>query len=249
MTIFMKELKETLISMKGILLFAVVSVLFSVFCFAIVSVKELSLLAQNEVILNFSKIVMELTILISFILAAVGFSHERESETLESLLLAPVSTGKIAFGKIAAALFIGFIVMIISLPYLFSLSLHSGTTLAAILLLLSIGLIMSIAYSMIAFSISILMGSSKNAIITSLIVFIITAIPSFLPTTTKKAGMAMIINKYSPMSATFNFLKGIIVNKEGLTALSGLFPLLVFCIISFLFLIYGTKHIGYKGGE
>ncbi len=89
MTIFMKELKETLIAMKGILLFAVASLLFSVFCFAIVSVKELSLLTQNEVILNFSKIVMELTILISIILAAVGFSHERESETLESLLLAP----------------------------------------------------------------------------------------------------------------------------------------------------------------
>ena len=248
-TIFIKELKETLLAMKGILLFIVASFLFSIFCFAIVSVKELSLLAQNEVILNFSKIVIELTVLTSIILAAVGLSHERESETLESLLLTPVSTWKIALGKISSAIFIGFTLMVISLPYLIALSQKSGATLIAILLLLFIGLIMAIAFSMIAFSISILIGNSKNAILTSLIVFIVTAVPSFLPTTTKKAGIAMYLNQYSPMSSSFNFLKNILVNKVGTTAISDLMPLLIFCIFSFIFLLYGIKHIGYKGGE
>ncbi len=247
-TIFKKEVKETLFAMKGIIWFVVVSVLFSVLCFAIVSVKELSLMAQTEVIMTFSKLALGIGVGISVILASVSFSHEREADTLESLLLTPITKFQLVAGKLSSTLVMTLGVYLIAIPYLAALAYKTGATITAIALLFIMGLIAAIAFSMIAFGISILLGNSKNAIITSIIVIVITAIPSFLSTTTKKAGFAMIVNKISPVSNTFNFMKEIIINKQGVSV-PMLIPILMFFALAALFLTYSANHMDYKGGE
>ena len=104
-TILKKEIKETLFSMKGVIWFFVVTILFSVMNFAAVSVKELSLMAQTEQMVAFMKLVFEIGSFIAVILAAVSFSHEREEETLEALLLTPSSNIQLLMGKLSASLF------------------------------------------------------------------------------------------------------------------------------------------------
>lgn len=249
-TILKKELKETLLAMKGIIWFVIVSVLFSILCLAVVSVKELSLMAQTEVILSFCKLAVGVGVVVSIILASVSFSHEREAETLEALLLTPISKWQLALGKLAAVWVMSLGVYLIAIPYILGVGYRSGTALTAILLLLGMGLIVTIAYSMIAFSISILLGNSKNALIVSIIVTVITALPSFLSTTTKKAGFAMILNKISPASSTFNVLKEIVVNKHGVDViLPFLIPIAIFSLFSILFLWFSIGKISYQRGQ
>lgn len=249
-TIFKKEVKETLFAMEGIIWFVVVAVLFSVLCLAIVSVKELSLMAQTEIIMTFAKLALGVGVCISVILASVSFSHERETDTLEALLLTPITKFQLVVGKLSSTWVMALGVYLIAIPYLGALAYRTGATITAIALLFIMGLIATIAFSMIAFGISILLGNSKNAIITSIIVIVLTAIPSFLSTTTKKAGFAMILNKISPVSNTFNFMKEIIINKQGVPALVPLLiPIIVFLILSALFLAYSANHMNYKGGE
>jgi ABC-2 type transport system permease protein len=86
--------------------------------------------------------------------------------------------------------------------------------------------------------------------ITSIIIFLISAIPSFLSTTMKKAGFGMTIEKLSPLSNVINIMKEIIINKQGLLELSSLLiPFLIWIAAGYMFLRYAVNKLEFKGGE
>lgn len=236
--------------MKGNVWLIIVAIIFSIMSYSFVSVKELSLLAQTEVILTMGKLILALGLLITIILASVSFSNEKEESTLESLLLTPIPKMQLAIGKLAGVLLMGILVFIISLPYIITLSYGTGLVMRAVIFILLIGSIVAFSYASISIALSILLGSSKNAIITSIIIFILTGLPSLLSTSIKKAGFGAVIEKISPLSNIFNLMKAVIIEKQGFAGmLKFIIPILIFSVLSYLFLIYGTKKIAFKGGE
>jgi ABC-type transport system involved in multi-copper enzyme maturation permease subunit len=250
LSIIKKELRENFYAMKGNIWLIIITIIFSIMSYSFVSVKELSLLAQTEVIVTMGKLIIGLGLLITIILAAVTFSNEKEESTLESLLLTPVPKMQLALGKLIAVLLMGISVFIIALPYIVTLSYGTGLIMRATLFILIIGSIVAFSYACISTSLSILLGSSKNSIITSIIFFILTALPGLLSTSIKKAGFGSVIEKLSPLSNTFNLLKAVIVEKQGFAGmLKFIIPILIFSVLAYLFLIYGTKKIAFKGGE
>ena len=207
-------------------------------------------MAQTEVILTFSKLSIGVGVVVSIILSSVSFSHERESETLEALILTPISRLQLALGKLSATWLMSLGVYLIAIPYIVGLGYRSGAALTAVLLVVGLGMTVTISYSMIAFGISVLLGNSKNALIVSIIVTVITALPSFLSTTTKKAGFAMILNKISPASSTLNVVKEIVVNKHGPdVVLPFLIPIAVFLVLGIIFLRFSMSKMSYQGGQ
>ena len=249
-SIIKKEIKENFYAMKGNIWLIIIATIFSIMSFSFVSVKELSLLAQTEVIVTMGKLILALGLLVNIILAAVSFSNEKEESTLESLLLTPVSKIQLAIGKLVGVLFMGLLVFIISFPYIITLSYGTGLVLRMIFFILVIGTLVTFSFSSISISLSILLGSSKSSIITSIIIFILTALPSLLSTPIKKVGFGAIIEKISPISNTFNLLKALIIEKQSLIGmLKFIIPLLIFSALSYGFLVFGTKKIAFKGGE
>ncbi|MBU3192237.1 ABC transporter permease subunit [Clostridium bowmanii] len=250
LSIIKKEFKENFYAMKGYVWLIIIAIIFSIMSYSFVSVKELSLLAQTEVVVTMGKLILGLGLLITIVLGAVTFSNEREECTLESLLLTPVPKMQLALGKLTGVLLMGISVFIIALPYIITLSYGTGLVLRAILFILIIGSIIAFSYASISISLSILLGSSKNSIITSIILFILTALPSLLSTSIKKAGFGAVIEKISPLSNTFNLMKAVIIEKQGFAGmLKFIMPILIFSVLSYMFLIYGTKKIAFKGGE
>ena len=250
LSIIKKEFRENFYAMKGHVWLIIIAIIFSIMSYSFVSVKELSLLAQTEVIVTMGKLIIGLGLLITIVLGAVTFSNEREECTLESLLLTPVPKMQLALGKLTGVLLMGISVFIIALPYIITLSYGTGLVLRAILFILIIGSIIAFSYASISISLSILLGSSKNSIITSIILFILTALPSLLSTSIKKAGFGAVIEKISPLSNTFNLMKAVIIEKQGFAGmLKFIIPILIFSVLSYMFLIYGTKKIAFKGGE
>lgn len=73
-----KEVQENILAFKGSLWLFVITLLFSAMSYSFVGVKEMSLLAQTEMLVTFGKLVVGLGLLISVILAAVSFSNEKE---------------------------------------------------------------------------------------------------------------------------------------------------------------------------
>lgn len=250
LSIIKKELKENFYAMKGNIWLIIIAIIFSIMSYSFVSVKELSLLAQTEVIVTMGKLIIGLGLLITIVLAAVTFSNEREESTLESLLLTPVPKIQLALGKLTSVLLMGISVFIIALPYIITLSYGTGLVMRAILFILIIGSIIVFSYACISIALSILLNSSKSSIITSIIFFILTALPGLLSTSIKKAGFGAMIEKISPLSNTFNLMKAVIIEKQGFSGmLKFLIPILIFSVLSYMFLVYGTKKIAFKGGE
>ena len=77
-----KEIREHVISRKGMWIFFAISILFSGLTYSFISVKELSLLAQVEVTMTFMKLLIGISILFSIILGSTMVSGEREQGTL-----------------------------------------------------------------------------------------------------------------------------------------------------------------------
>lgn len=250
LSIIKKEIRGNFYEMKGNIWLIIVAIIFSVVSYSLVSVKELSLLAQTEVIVTIGKLIIALGLLITIILASISFSNEKEKSTLESLLLTPIPKMQLAIGKLIGVLLMGILVFIISLPYIITLSYGTGLVIRATIFILIIGSIVAFSYGSISIALSILLGSSKNAIITSIIIFILTGLPSLLSTSTKKAGFGAVIEKISPLSNTFNLMKAGIIEKQGFAGiLKFIIPILIFSGLSYMFLVYGTKKIAFKGGE
>lgn len=245
-----KEVREHVLSRKGFALFFVVSILLSGMSFSFISVKELSTLAQIEVIMTLLQLVLGVSILISMILGSTLVAAEKEQGTLESLLLTPVTKQKIVLAKAASILVFWILLSIITLPYFFVLSM--GTTLFPSILfyLYFAGTLLVVGFSGLSLIFSSILSSSKNSALLSVILFLVSSIPFFLSTTTKKAGFAHFVDTISPLSTSMKAMKDLLVNKMGLVSiLQDMVPGLVFVVLIIIGLIIAGKKLHFIGGE
>jgi ABC-2 type transport system permease protein len=248
--IITKEIKENFFAMKGVWWMFVVAILFSGMTYSFVTVKELSLLAQTEVVVTMSKMILGVSLLVSIILASVSFSNEKEQSTLESLMLTPMTNMDLAAGKLVGVLFMWFMIALVSMPYLIVLTQGTTIVLSTILFTMIIGFVINLIFAMLAMSLSIMSGSSKNAMVTSIIIFLITAIPAFLSTTMKKVGFGMVLEKVSPLSNVIKLMKGILINHQSIISLSQyLVPLMLYVIIAFMLLKFTLSRFNFEGDE
>ncbi|MGX2957889.1 ABC transporter permease [Peribacillus sp. JNUCC 23] len=245
-----KEIREHVLSRKGVWIFFAISILFSGLTYSFISVKELSLLAQVEVNMTFMKALIGISILVSIILGSTMVSGEREQGTLESLLLTPLSKMKVILAKVIGILAFWLIISIISIPYFYALTYGTKMLFTILAYLYLIGLPLVISFSLLSLAFSSWISSSKNATLLSIIVFLVTAIPMFLSTTMKKSGFAHLVDSLSPVSSSMLTLKDWLVNKlSTFTILMDSLPVLCFLIISIICLSYASKKMDFLGGE
>ena len=245
-----KEIKENVFSKKSLWIYFAVTLLFSGLALSFVSVKELSLLAQVEVNMTFMKVVLGISILVTIIIGSNMYAGERERETLESLLLSPLSKAQITFGKLVGLLLFWFIISLLSLPYFFALSMGTDIFVKALVFLYLICFPLVIGFAALSLGFSAILSSTKSSTLLSFVLFLVTAIPMFLSTTMKKSGFAHIVDTVSPLSRSMLTLKDYFVNRLGFTVLMvDLLPVLVFLILSIALLLFANNKISLKGGE
>jgi ABC-2 type transport system permease protein len=245
-----KEIKENVFSKKSLWIYFAVTLLFSGLAFCFVSVKELSLLAQVEVNMTFMKVVMGISILVSIIIGSTMYAGEREQETLESLLLTPLSKAQITFGKLIGLLLFWFVVSLLSLPYFFALAMGTDLFIKVLIFLYLICFPLVIGFASLSLAFSAIVSSTKNATLLSFVLFLVTAIPMFLSTTMKKSGFAHIVDLVSPLSGGMLTMKDYFLNRLGIMILMvDLLPVVLFVIVSIAILLFANNKISLKGGE
>lgn len=151
--LFNKEIKENILSFKGVLWMMMATIMFSSLTYSFITVKELSILAQASVISTFMQVVMGFGLLLTIIFAASSISNEKEQGTLESLMLTPLSKGKLIASKWVSVLEIWLTIALIATPYVWTLA--GGTSLHAIILLFLFGFATLFAASFAAFALAI----------------------------------------------------------------------------------------------
>lgn len=250
MALIKKEVQENILAFKGSIWLFVITLLFSVMSYSFVGIKEMSLLAQTEMMVTFGKLVLGLGLLITIILASVSFSNEKEQSTLESLLLTPIEKSQLAWSKMIAVGTVWIATLILAAPYLFVLSRGTQAFGPMLAFLILIGTVLVLLFSGVAMALSILIGSSKGALMTSLIIFLVTSVPVFLSGAMTQSGLGALMSTLSPVSSSFNLLKGMVINGQGMFSQpSSLFSVLGGGVIGLFILQYGVSRIEFKGGE
>ncbi|MGC4020189.1 MAG: ABC transporter permease [Muricomes sp.] len=144
--IIKKELRESLYESKGLWMIAASTCILSGLCLVTILSKEGSVLAQRDILQYAIKAAMFVTLMVSMVLGATCFVAEREGNTLESLLLTPISKIDLTMAKYIGVLIIGGILFCVSVPYLAAIGAGSGLTVRALLITFFAGGVLLLAF-------------------------------------------------------------------------------------------------------
>ncbi|MDD4432113.1 ABC transporter permease [Haloimpatiens lingqiaonensis] len=243
-----KEFKESLYENKGIWMMFAATIVLSALCFLVTNIKEGAVLAQSDILGYAIKAELFLTLTISMVLGASAFASEREENTLESLLLTPISKWNLTFGKFLGVMVVGVLLLVISIPYLIAIGLGSGLVLDATMILLLCGLMLLIAFTSIAIGLSIIVGNSKASILASVLMMIILTFPAFVQGLFKLSPIGTFLLKFDPMAGCFNMMSAILMDRRSfLSQMNNIIPIVVFMVIGVGFMIWTSKKVALKG--
>jgi ABC-2 type transport system permease protein len=246
--IIKKEFKESLFDSKGLWMIVAAAGILSALCFLVVNMKEGSVLAQNDILQYAIKAALFLTLTVSMVLGSSSFVIEREENTMESLLLTPVSKWSLAAAKYLGVMVIGVLLLVSAVPYLAAIGAGSALIPGAIGMLFFGGLLLLIAFVAISIIFSILMNSSKASILTSILVMIVLTFPAMIQGLFKLSPLGLFILKIDPVACCFNMMGKILTDKAPLLSLGGyIFPLVLFAVVSVALLAGISGKIALKG--
>lgn len=248
--IIKKELRESLYESKGLWMIVASTCILSGLCLVTVLSKEGSVLAQRDILQYAIKAAMFVTFMVSMVLGATCFVAEREENTLESLLLTPISKLDLTMAKYIGVLIIGAVLFFVSVPYLAAIGAGSGLTVSALLITFLAGGILLFAFTAISVALSILMEGSKASLLTSMLVLLVLAFPAFLQSLLKLSPIGLFFMQIDPVACCFKMMNVLLTDKVPfLSMISYIIPMLVFAALAVALLVYASKRVSLKGGR
>lgn len=246
-TLVKKELKESIFSMKALYWLLGEALILAAMSLSFISVKELGLMVQSEILVTMVKIIIGIAVLITILVSAISLSNEREQGTLESILLTPSSKRKIIFSKFINSLCLWAMIYLVSAPFIVALGYGTSLIFPTLAVVLGFGTIVVSIFAMLSLSISIFVQSSKNSIILSILFLLITAVPLFLSTAMKAKGFGKIIDYVSPISNLISIAKETLIRHISLLGLwMYVLPILVLAgFLAFLF-DYSIRKLSFE---
>jgi len=247
--IWLKDIKAELYTWKSLAWLLVNSIIFSVTSYLLLTDRELSLLDQTEMLWLFSKIIIGSALLVVVIDASSSITSEFEHETIEDIVLTPLSVKDFVLGKLFASLTLWALVYVVAVPYMIVTS--AGTKLAVAFLghTALLGTLAVIGFTMFIFAISFFYRSIKNTLTTSLTFLLALLIPALFSTALKKNTLAQILGSINPLDNIFSSLDNVLVDYKVsiVQNLAFIIPLILFCTVMFVILIFSIKVFKRKG--
>ncbi len=237
-----KECLEEIFSARGAALYLVVIGVLSVFSLLLVSNTELSLLENAQAVYMMSAIVMTLALLIIVIRGGDGFAGERERETLETLLITPVSPAEIAVAKLMGLLFTWLIVFVLSMPYLWAVGSTGQNLLSALVYLFAAGTFLVIIFGGFMLALSARMKTFKGALSIGLTAFLLSASPILLGPSLRQSAVGRVVDLINPFAIALNMLDSVVVDSLGLLFQIMPLAILVFYTIAAIWVLSMTTR-------
>ena len=212
-----KEGGELLKSGRGLAWLLALSAILSVLSLLLVSNTELSLLDNAQVVYMVMGTVTALGALLAVVLGADAIAGERERGSLVPLLLAPLSTGDIVFGKVGGQLAAWTLAYLLALPYVWAVG-SSGQNLAqAIGYLALFGTPVVLGFGFFALGCSARFDTARGALATSLITLILLASPLLLGPGLRQSAIGRAFDAVNPFSAALNSFDSAVIDSQPLS--------------------------------
>ncbi len=236
--VFTRELSALWIGGRAFILILIFSVLLGVITYVMASNSELSLIPPKEMVFELLKIAVAVGGFISLIIGADMISGERERNTLEWMLLTPVSRRQIVIGKFLAAVSPWPAAMLISIPYLALAAQGDEALRLAVVWGSVLGSLLALGLAGLGMLISTWSNSNKTSYFLSLGMYVVILVPTQLPGTAQTGAMGRLLKRISPMESVYHFLEKSIVNNRSFAELD-IFTISpsIFALLTFILLV------------
>ncbi len=211
-----QELRDLWLAGRGLPLLLAFSVLLSVTSYLVASNQALNFLEQREAVNLTLQMAVAVAGLMVLLVAGDGVSGERERETLESLLLTPVSTRSLVLGKGAAALSLWLAAFVVTSVYVLYLSRGVGIAADALMAGFVVGTLLSVFLATFGLFISILSSSNRFSLSVSLFALLALFAPSQMPTSAQNGWAGTALLHVDPFTSGLQYLSKVVVDAHGL---------------------------------
>jgi ABC-2 type transport system permease protein len=214
-TLIKKECVEEIFSSRGAALYLMGCGVLSAFSLLLVSNTELSLLDNAQAIYMMSAIIIALALLIAVLRGSDGFAGERERDTLETLLITPVSPAEVGIAKLMALLFSWLIIFLLSIPYLWAVGSTGQNLLPALQYLFVAGSLLVVIFGGFTLALSARMKTLKGALSIGLTAFLLSGSPILLGPSLRQSSIGRFIDLINPFADALNMLDSVVVDSLG----------------------------------
>jgi ABC-type Na+ efflux pump permease subunit len=211
-----RECREDLLAARGPVFLATATLVLSAFAVLLVSNTELSLLDNAQSLYMMAGIIMALAALVAVIRGSDGFAGERERETLEPLLLAPINGHRLAAAKLGGLLFFWLLLLILAIPYLWAVGSTGQNLLPAIHYLIVTGTLLVFICGGATLALSAKMKSFKGVLSLGLTIFLLLGSPVILGPSLRQNAVGRILDLINPLATALNTLDSVIIDSQGL---------------------------------
>jgi ABC-type Na+ efflux pump permease subunit len=211
-----REFQEDFKANRGAVFWVIATLVLSAFAVLLVSNTELSLLDNAQAVYMMAGIVIALAALVAVIRGSDGFAGERDRQTLEPLLLAPINGPGLAAAKLCGLLFSWLILFILAIPYLWAVGSTGQNLFAAILYLFLAGSLIVLVFGGAALALSARMKTFKGVLSLGLTVLLLSASPVLLGPSLRQSAVGRVLDLANPFAAALNILDSVIIDSQGL---------------------------------
>lgn len=209
-----KELFEDFLAARGAFLLLVASVVLSVFSLLLVSNTELSLLDNAQAVYLMTAIILTLASLMAIVRGSDGFAGERDRETLEALLLAPVTGQGVAAAKLVGILLSWLVLFALSIPYLWAVGSRGQNLGPAIGYLAITGTLLVITFAGLTLVLSAKMKTFKGVLSMGLTLLLFSASPVLLGPSLRQSTVGQMMDFVNPFADALNTLDSVVIDGQ-----------------------------------
>jgi ABC-2 type transporter. len=210
-----KEIKENILTPKGVLWYMLTSTILSILSYLFLTNSELSLLDQGQMLYMIMNFISVLGVLIGIVFGTDALAGEIERGTIEALFLSPLKKNELITGKLGATIANWGIIFTISLPYLFVVGKGAQNLLVGVIYLAIIGMLLTIIFSAFSMGLSARIKSMKNSLIISFFIFLLSGSPIFLSAAMRKTWFGSIFDIINPFADAINTFDSVVIDSQG----------------------------------
>jgi len=215
LTLIKREFQEDFQASRGAVFLLIATVVLSSFAVLLVSNTELSLLDNAQAVYMMAGIIIALAALVAVIRGSDGFAGERDRETLEPLLLAPITGRRLAEAKLCGLLCSWLVLFILALPYLWAVGSTGQNLLPAVQYLFLTGTLMVLLFGGAALALSAKMRSFKGVLSLGLALLLFLGSPIVLGPSLRQSYVGRMLDLANPLAGALNTLDSVIIDSQG----------------------------------
>jgi len=223
--------------------------LVSVIAYLVATNRALNFLEQREAVNLTLQVAIAVGALLVLLAAADAVSGERERETLETLLVTPVSRLALIVGKLLAALSLWLAAFAITVPYVWFLGRGIGIVGRAVATGFVVGMLLAVFLGSLGIVFSVLAGSNRVSLSGSLLLLLALFAPTQLPSSAQKGWAGELLLRLNPITAGEHFVGRVVVDAHGWRSEASwlISPVVAAVVLTAVALLLGARFLRLHG--